>query len=152
MPEIISNSSCLIVLDNIEMLFTLRNLYGKIVICEEVQNEFGKDVEDWIEVRQVNNRNCLRALHNLVDLGEAETIALSLEMPDSVIILDDLKARKLAKNLHLKFTGTLGILLKAKQQGIIKTLAPVLHKLKSAHFRISQAMENEVLRLANESE
>jgi len=66
------------------------------------------------------------------------------------MILDDLKARQVAKNLNLKFTGLLGIILKAKQKGIVSSVKDVTNKLKSVNFRISQAMENEILRLADE--
>jgi len=86
-----------------------------------------------------------------VDLGEASTIALALQMPeDNVMILDDLKARKLAKQLQLKFTGLLGVLLKAKQQHAIVSVGDVLVRLKQANFRISEDLEKEVLKLAGE--
>jgi len=150
MPNIISDSSCLIALDNIQMLFILRDLYGTIYISEEVSHEFGKGVESYIDIKNVKDKKRLQILTNLIDLGEASTIALSLEIEDSIAILDDLKARKVAMNLNLKFTGLLGVILKAKQEGIINSVHDVLNRLKSARFRISKAMETEVLRLANE--
>jgi len=150
MPDIISNTSCLIALDNIGMLFILKKLYGKIYIAEEVFNEFGKSVEDWIAVRQVKDKNYVKILSNIVDPGESGTIALSLEFQDSLMILDDLKARKLAENLNLKFTGLFGVILKAKERGIVTSVRDVLHKLRSANFRISEKMEKEVIRLAKE--
>ncbi|QTA81619.1 DUF3368 [Desulfonema limicola] len=150
MPDIISNTSCLIALDNIGMLFILKKLYGKIHIAEEVYNEFGKSVEDWVTVRQVKDKNYLKILNNIVDLGESGTIALSMEFQDSLMILDDLKARKLAENLDLKFTGLFGVILKAKDKGIITSVRDVINKLKAANFRISEKMEKEVIRLAKE--
>jgi len=50
----------------------------------------------------------------------------------------------------LKFTGLLGVILKAKQQEIIPAVSDILNKLKSVNFRISDAIENEVLKLASE--
>ncbi len=128
-PEMISNSSCLIALDNIDMLFVLRECCGQIIVAEEVRQEFGKPMESWIQIKAVQNRNYLKVLANLVDLGEASTIALSLEMPGCTMILDDLKARKAAKNMNLSFTGLLGIVAKAKQEGIIPSAEEVLRKL-----------------------
>jgi predicted nucleic acid-binding protein len=151
MPNVISDSSCLIALDNIGMVFILKDLYEKIYITEEVYNEFGQCVEDWIEIKPVENKNYLVLLNQLVDLGEASTIALSLELTDSLMILDDKKARTVANHLNLKFTCLLGIILKAKQQEIIPCVSEVLNKLKLVNFRISKAIENEVLRLANEN-
>ncbi len=150
MPNVISDSSGLIVLDNIHMTFILKALYGKIHITEEVYHEFGKEVESWFEIQSVTNQNYLKMLNTLVDLGEASTIALALEMENSLMILDDLKARKVATQLNLKFTGLLGVLLKAKQQGIIPSIAETLMKLKAVNFRMSPAIVQEVLRLAQE--
>lgn len=86
----------------------------------------------------------------LVDLGEASAIALAIEMERSVLILDDLAARKLASRLELPFTGTLGVLLKAKSIGVLDEVAPILSKLKQAGFRLSKEMEERVLQLADE--
>ncbi|MEK8020542.1 MAG: DUF3368 domain-containing protein [Candidatus Parabeggiatoa sp.] len=152
MPKIISDASCLIALDNIGLISVLKELYEKIYITQEVYSEFGQSIEDWIEIKPVENKNYVLLLNQLVDLGEASTIALSLELTDNVMILDDKKARTLANNLNLKFTGLLGVILKAKQQKIIPSVFDVLNKLKSVNFRISDAIENEVLRLANEAD
>ena len=108
MPKIISNTSCLIILDNIDRLDILQKLYQRIYLTEEVAQEYGKPLENWMTVIPVNDKNYLRILNTSVDLGEASTIALSIQMTDdNVMILDDLKARKLAKQLQLKFTGLL---------------------------------------------
>ncbi len=151
MPKIISNTSCLIILDNIDRLDILQKLYQRIYLTEEVTQEYGKPLENWMTVIAVNDKNYLRLLNTSVDLGEASTIALSLQMTDdNVMILDDLKARKLAKQLQLKFTGLLGILLKAKQQNIINSVSEIIEQLRSINFRISEKLEKEVLKLANE--
>lgn len=150
MPKVISNTSCLIALDNIQMLPILKKLYKNIYITEEVSWEFGENLEDWIEIRRVKDKNYMNILNNLIDLGEASTVALSLETANSLMILDDQKARKVAKTLELNFTGLLGVVLRAKERKIIDSVQEVINKLKSAGFRISEKMEAEVLRLANE--
>jgi len=66
------------------------------------------------------------------------------------MILDDRKARKLADNLNLRFTGLLGILIKAKQNGVINSVGDVLVRLKAAGFRFSPSMAAQALRLAGE--
>ncbi len=151
MPNIISNTSCLIILDNINELAILQKLYQHIYVTEEVAQEYGKPLENWMNIMTVKDRNYLRILNTSVDLGEASTIALALQMPENnVMILDDLKARKLAKELQLNFTGLLGILLKAKQQGIISSVTDIFTQLKNVNFRISEKLEKEVLKLAGE--
>lgn len=152
MPKIISNTSCLIILDNINALTILQKLYQTIYLTEEVAQEYGKPLENWMNIVVVKDKNYLRILNTSVDLGEASTIALALQMPeDNIMILDDLKAKKLAKQLQLKFTGLLGILLKAKQQRIISSVAEIFTQLKSINFRVSEKLEKEVLKLAGES-
>lgn len=56
MPEMISNTSCLIVLDNIGMSHVLKDLYGNITITEEVAIEFGKELPDWIIIEKVSDK------------------------------------------------------------------------------------------------
>jgi Predicted nucleic acid-binding protein, contains PIN domain len=65
-------------------------------------------------------------------------------------LLDDLKARKLAAKLNLKFTGTLGVIHKAKQLGLIAKIKPIIEKLLNTNFRISTEVVNELLRINNE--
>jgi predicted nucleic acid-binding protein len=146
MPEVISNTSCLIVLDNIGMLEILKDLYGTIIITQEVSEEFGKTVPEWIEVREVSDKKYLKLMKNFVDLGEASTIALAVEADENITILDDLKARKLAQKLNLKITGTLGIIIKARKKNIISSTKKVLNKLKNEGFRISKELEKEILK------
>jgi predicted nucleic acid-binding protein len=57
MPNVISDSSCLIALDNIALISILKDLYEKIYITEEVYSEFGQSIEDWIEIKSVENKN-----------------------------------------------------------------------------------------------
>ena len=146
MPKYISNTSCLIVLDNIDTLFILKELYDSIIITKEVSEEFGKAAPGWIDVREVKDKKYLKLMKNFVDLGEASTIALALEIEDNVVILDDLKARKLAKKLNMKMTGTLGVIINAKKRNIISSTKEVLDKLKNTGFRISNELEKELLK------
>jgi predicted nucleic acid-binding protein len=150
MPEMISNSSCIIVLDNIDMLWVLKELYGEVLITEEVLAEFGKQAEKWMKTRKVKNKIYVDILHNFVDLGEASTIALALEMKKSSMILDDHRARKLAKNLELKFTGTLGVIMKAKKKAIIPSVSEVVGQLKLNKFRMSDQLISRILELSGE--
>jgi predicted nucleic acid-binding protein len=73
-----------------------------------------------------------------------------MELEDSLLLLDDLKARKLAKKLKLKFTGALGVISKAKQKGLISEVKPLLDKLVLTNFRISDIILNEILRINDE--
>ena len=146
MPNYISNTSCLIVLDNIDMLFILKELYRSIIITPEVAKEFEKPIPEWIKVKDVDDKKYLKLLNTFIDLGEASVIALAFEIEDVVLIIDDLKARKLVSKLDVKLTGTLGVIVNARKKQIIHSLEDILYKLKKAGFRISNELENEILK------
>ena len=146
MRKIISNTSCLIVLDNIGLLYVLRELYGNILVTEEVSQEFDKELEDWVLIQKIHDEKYFKVINAFIDKGEASAIVLALETDNSILIIDDLKGRKIARNLGLSITGTLGVLLKAKQQGLISSLKEVLDAFKDQGFRISSGLEREILK------
>src|SRR5438105_7793725 len=82
--------------------------------------------------------------------GEKEVLALGLEVPGAVVILDERLARLHAEALKLTFTGTLGILLRAKAEGRIPRIDPVIEHLGRLGFRLLPKTHAAVLRLAGE--
>ncbi len=123
---IISDSTCLIGLERIQMLEVLPALFDPIVIPPEVNREFGI-VLPWSTVETPLNQAFLTSLKLMVDDGEAEAIALAYEKRWK-IILDDRQARKVATRLGISVIGTVGIVVQAKQHGIIPAIKPVLIK------------------------
>jgi predicted nucleic acid-binding protein len=85
-----------------------------------------------------------------LDEGEASAIALSLEIDNSVVIIDDLKGRNVAERLNLRYSGTFGLILKAKQIGIIQSVNPILTKVKETNFRFSEKLFKIILEQAGE--
>ena len=151
MPRIvISDTSCLVVLEKINELELLKNIYSEVLTTPEVKSEFGNPLPDWIKIRSAKNVDFQSKLEFKVDKGEASAIALGAETEDCIVILDDLKARKVAVSLHLNFTGTLGILVKAKETGVISSVKPLLLKLKSVGLRFSNEVEREILNQSSE--
>lgn len=72
-------------------------------------------------------------------------------MQDSVVILDEKKARNIARRLNLKVTGLIGILLKAKEEKIIQSVKAIIEQLETVNFRISQEIKSKALQLSNET-
>jgi predicted nucleic acid-binding protein len=147
---IISDTSCLIVLTNIGEIDLLYKVYGRIITTIDIAAEFGETLPDWVEITKVTDPYKQQLLELQVDKGEASAIALALERPGSTIILDDFKARKVAAQLKLQYTGTIGVIIKAKLTGIIPSIKPLLHKIKESDFRISAELELQALKEANE--
>ena len=147
---IISDTSCFIILTNIGELHLLQKLYSKITTTIEIATEFGEPLPEWIEILSVKSKDTQRLLEMQIDKGESSAIALALEISDSLLILDDIKARKVATQLGLSITGTLGIIIKAKLEGIIPSVIPILNKIKQTDFRLSSEVESQVLKAAME--
>jgi predicted nucleic acid-binding protein len=147
---IISDTSCFIILTNIGELEIIEKLYGKITTTIEIATEFGEPLPDWVEILSVKGIDTQRLLEMQIDKGESSAIALALEFSDSLLILDDFKARRIATQLGLSITGTLGIIIKAKLEGIIPSVIPILQKIKQTDFRLSNEVEIKVLKAAME--
>ncbi len=147
---IISDTSTLILFHKIEEILILQKLYGELITTPEVAEEFGEELPNWIKVQAVSDKKYQKLLELQIDSGEASAIALATEFNDVLLLLDDLKARKLAEKLQLNFTGTLGIIYKAKKVNVIEKVKPIIDKLLSTDFRISDKIVEEILRLSNE--
>lgn len=127
MPKtIISDTSCLIVLTNIGELDLLRKTYGSIITTVEIAIEFGEPLPEWIIVEEVSDKYRQQLLEMQIDKGESSAIALALETPKSTVILDDYRARKIAEQLGVSYTGTIGVIIRAKIIGIIPSIKPIL--------------------------
>ncbi len=147
---IISDASCIILLDKINELQLLKKLFGKITTTKEIAKEYKKTLPPWFEIKEPKEKKYLKILEVIVDKGEASAIALALEYDECLLIIDDLKGRKLASELGLQLTGTLGIIIEAKLSGKIKTIKPILSKIKATNFRISKELEQKVVSKAKE--
>jgi len=148
---IITDTSCLILLVKIESLDLLRNFSNDIFITPEIAEEFDLTLPDWIKVRAVHSQKTKELFSINLDIGEASALALSLEIPNSLVIIDDLKARKLAEKMQMNYSGTLGLLLRAKQEGFIHKLGPLLDRVQNTNFRLSEVLIKRLLKEANES-
>ena len=161
MPEVICDVSPIQYLHQTGCLDLLRLRYGTVTIPSAVAAELregtlrGVDLPafealDWMRIRQPAGRLLLPIVADL-GAGEREVLALGTETPGSLVILDDALARQYARMLNLTLTGTLGVLLRAKEAGLLPALAPVLERLQQLRFRIDPETRQAVLRLAGEA-
>ncbi len=150
LKTVIADTSCLIILHNIGELELLKHMYGNVYTTPEVAEEFSEELPKWILIEKVADEKYQEVLELQVDSGEASAIALALEKDESLLIIDDLKARKLAEKLHLKYTGTLGVIASAKQKGIIPAIKPIINKIQHTNFRIAEELVYKLLSMSNE--
>ena len=123
---IVSDTSCLIALANIDKLEILKDLYKEVIITEEVNNEYGSSLPEWIFIVEVKNRQKQSELETRLDKGEASSIALALEIQNSTLIIDEIKGRKIAQSLSIDIIGTIGVILLAGRKGILKDVIGTL--------------------------
>lgn len=78
-------------------------------------------------------------------------LSLVAERPGVLALLDDLLARRMARHLGVPFTGTLGVLLRAKPAGHIAAVKPIVDRLEALGFRLDPMTRLGVLELAEEA-
>ena len=147
---IVSDTSCLILLHKINQLDLLKYLFGSVTITQIVADEFGILLPDFIIIENPKEQNYQKILETIIDPGESSSIALALDNDNCLLILDDLKARKVAKQLKLDFTGTLGLLVVAKEKRLIDSVSVVIDEIKKTNFRIAEKYFEAIKRKAGE--
>lgn len=161
---IVSNTSPLTNLAAIQQFELLQCLYQQIHIPQAVWNELnaqqrtwpgGREVAnaDWIHRHPVTNTQLVNALTRDLDLGEAESIGLALELKANIILLDETDGRRVAQRLGLKAVGVLGILTEAKTKKLIGEIRPLLQSLRyQIGFYLNPRLCQEVLQAVGEGD
>lgn len=156
---VISDTTAITNLYQIDLLLILKELYGQVLIPEAVYHELSIlpaqkkliDQQGWIKVCQVKDVELTNELLKEIHRGEAEAITLAKEKKSELLIIDESKGRLVAKRLGITITGILGILLIAKKKGIILSVKTYMDDLiEKANFHVSKGLYNRILRLANE--
>lgn len=159
---VVSNTTPLIGLAILQRFDILRQLFGEVYIPQAVYAETviagsgegsaKREVSGaaWIKVVNVQDRLAVEVLLDELDLGEAEAIVLARELNADWVLMDERKARRKLVQLGINKIGTLGILLKAKQEGLLETIRPDIEKLQQKSFRMSQSVIDAVVKQANE--
>lgn len=145
----IVDSSCLVGLERIGHLRLLAETYPDAAAPPAVAEEVGR-LPRWLPVEPPKDRVLVRSLKVHLGAGEAEVLALALEREGSLAILDDGPARRVAREMGVLLTGTMGLLLRAKRQGHLRRVRPLIDALVAADFRLSDSLYERTLRLAEE--
>lgn len=156
---IISDTSVITYLIQIEQLELLKQLFGEVIIPEKVKEELSQvkgqlaviESTNWIKIGQITNQELYDKIDEDLDAREAESIVLAIELKADLLLIDEKKGRRIAEKYGLRITGLLGILIEAKEELIIKEIKPILDKLiYEIGFRISPRLYQEILKRVNE--
>ncbi len=161
MPKVIVNSTPIISLSIIDHLSLLLKLYDQVYIpqavydevCKEGKSQIGSKAlqkADFIQVVSIENKEARDFFSTSLHKGEIEVMVLAKELEADLIIIDDYQARKHAKYLDFKITGTLGVLLKAKKNNYIENIKFLLDKLIKNDIYIGDNLYKKILNMAGE--
>ena len=154
--SVVSDASPLIALNGIGRLEILEQLYATVLIppavSREVFERHGRESPSWIETRLLSQDIPASILEERLGKGEAEAISLALEEKATLLLLDDRRARSLARSLGLPIVGVGGVLVAAKKRGLLESVSGPLDHLIQEGFRIAPDLLEELLRLAGEAE
>jgi predicted nucleic acid-binding protein len=161
--SVVSDASPLINLARVGGLDLLRQLYGELTLPEAVWQEVvfegagqpGAEqigAASWIQVQPATNRQLVQALQQELDAGEAEAIALALEVDAQFLLMDERLGRETAAHMGVRCVGLIGVLVEAKRAGTIDSVGPLLDKLRDvAGFWISEVLYQRVLQDVDEN-
>ncbi len=161
---VVSNTSPILNLAIIGELSLLRDQFGEILIPEAVLEELrveedlpgSQNIRDalkigWIRMATVNLYPLVRAMQRDLDKGEAEAIALAIQLNADWVLIDEREGRKAAKSMDLKVVGVLGVLLKAKREGRLESLKQVIDRLREkAGFYVRADLQSAIMREGGE--
>jgi predicted nucleic acid-binding protein len=158
---VISDTSPIVNLAVVGRLDLLRQLYERVVVPKAVREEIARGMRQpvlaeiasctWIETQAVANQVVVSSLELELDRGEAEAIALAVELRAALVLMDERKGRRVALHLGIMPVGLLGILIEAKNKQLIEAVRPLMDDLiQKAGFWIGQELYNHVLRAAGE--
>jgi predicted nucleic acid-binding protein len=158
--RIVCNSGPLIALGILGKLDVLKSLFDEALVPDAVQKEIAQDglkfsgLEDfqrarWIHIAAPKQNDEL--LSALLDAGEAAVIALAREQGIRLVLIDERKARKVARDVYgLQPVGTVRILVEAKKKNLLPEIAAPLKKLRQEGYWIHEDIVRAALREAGE--
>jgi predicted nucleic acid-binding protein len=157
---VVLNNTPLVALWQLERLGLLHDLFGQVFLPLAVHHEFISTERelrrvavasaDWIEVVPLAQPQQALAYEGL-GRGEAEVLALAIERSARLVIIDELRGRRYARRLGLPLTGTLGVLLLAKERGLVDRVAPLVSRLQEAGLYLHPALVARALEMGGEA-
>lgn len=159
--SLVSNTGPLIALAKIDKLSLLEQLFTEVYIPSTVHRELlakGGPEANRLDYAFANFIHIRPELHlppevkvatSRIDLGEQQAITLAYEVKQ-LLLLDDRLGRLAAQQLNLAVTGTVGVLIQAKESGLVSTVGPLLHKIRQNGYWLSDRLIEAAIKLAGE--
>jgi predicted nucleic acid-binding protein len=158
--EAICNTSPLQYLFQVDLLEVLRERFDHILVPEAVEAELAQGrrrnvalptIEDLDWMTITSARAPIPSLAGGLGEGERAVLAIGMQKPQAVLLLDDNRARRYANRRGMRITGTLGMVLAAKDRAMIPSVAAILDRLERCGFRLSDRTRRATLEMAREA-
>lgn len=158
MKIVIADTGALISLGHIERIELIEEIFGDFYIAQAVWEElqayenpkFNTQILDSLRKRVVAIKS-KNHLSIVMDYGESESVILYEELQADFLLIDDNKARIIAESLDVNCIGSIGLLIKAKQKGLITELKPIFENWLSVGRYFSKKLLNKILADLKES-
>jgi predicted nucleic acid-binding protein len=149
--RIVSNTGLLIALATIDRLDLLESLFDEVLVSEQVNQELLNGGKSFAGVAAYKNASWLEKhsqstaidplLDSVLDLGEASVIQLAREHQIDLVLIDERRGRKIARNIYkLRVIGTAIILIEAKRAGLINNVGFTLNTIINNGYRIHKSI------------
>ena len=150
---VVSDTSAITNLFQVQRLDLLRHLYGEVIIPPGVREELyriegqreGLGPLGWLITRKPTDERLVTNLNRELDYGESQAIALAVELRADYLIIDEYKGRQRAEEMGVRIVGLLGILIAAKKHGHVQFVSPILKRARANGFRLSDRLVQLVL-------
>lgn len=158
---IVSDTSCIGYLIQINSLNLLQAIYGEIIIPKAVNDEIlqlenkGHSLlefksSEWIHIYPANNISNVKEYQYVLDQGELQAISIAIDLHADLLIIDEKLGRIVATSMGFEITGLVGILITAKSMNLIPAVKEKLDEVISLGCRISKKLYNIALKSSNE--
>jgi predicted nucleic acid-binding protein len=152
---VVSDTSCVSNLLTIGKPDLLANLFGEVIIPPAVERElrrFHSAIPAFLKVVVPTREELLARLSRELHAGEAEAICVACELKADRLLIDEKAGRSVALREGLAIIGVVGVLLAAKQKGLLPSLTELLNRLETdAGFRLNQSVKAAALKAAGEA-
>jgi predicted nucleic acid-binding protein len=159
---VVSNTGPLIALAKADRLVLLEGLFGQVLIPPAVHRELlaksgpesarlDEALLGLIEVTQLPPLSPeVKTATLRLDAGEKQVVALAYERKASLVIIDERLGRAAARRLGLEVTGLVGVLVRAKETGLIPAVCPMLEEIRQRGYWLSDEILDMAAKLAGE--
>lgn len=161
MSVVVSDTSPIRAFAFLQRLDILESLFGQILVPPAVASELSHPTRwgppvvvtaiPFLVIRRAERVDLVDAWRRELDLGEAEALAIAQELPAATLLIDEKAGRQAATRAGLPMIGTLGVLVRAKQHGLVPEVTSLVDRLQfDFDFFVSNRLRHEILRQSGE--